>query len=155
MCNRCLQFDILERLVADRASRLSFLFVLLVLVDGSTVLRGCKRRIQTWVMGVPDVLAIEEHRQKVEIPLGFCAYARRFVRAGDHSSINYQPPVNDDTWPVVVWANYVIQNRAREGHRSGVTNEFADCFWIIKLKRPVPSDLPKREDFGISNKIRW
>lgn len=39
-----LQLDVLERLVADGASNLSLLLVLLILVDGSAVLRSCKHK---------------------------------------------------------------------------------------------------------------
>lgn len=135
---KCLQFNILKRFVADGASRFTLLLVLFVLVDGSAVLRSWKWRnydvIYTGGGGWQDV-AYTLTREVANESCDFIALL--YIQCECERSLLYklQSPVNNDTWPVAMWANYVIRNRARatEAWRDKWT--LANCSWIIKLKR--------------------
>lgn len=119
-----LQFDILKRFVADGASSLALLLVLLVLVYGSTVLRGYKHK---------EEKARETRQRGTETVWEVIIPSHIVTGCG---SINYTPE-NDDTWPVLVLGE--LRDRESRGEparvESGVTSGRHDCSWIIKSNR--------------------
>lgn len=120
---RYLQFDILKWFVADGASSLALLLVLLVLVYGSTVLRGYKHK---------EEKARETRQRGTETVWEVIIPSHIVTGCG---SINYTPE-NDDTWPVLVLGELRDrESRGEPAEESGVTSGRHDCSWIIKSNR--------------------